>query len=72
VCGILGTYDVEVDAGRWAAMSEALAHRGPDASGTWTGPDERDDDRRGAADRSKEIWHLLTPEGWYRQQGEDR
>jgi asparagine synthase (glutamine-hydrolysing) len=31
-----------------------------------------DDDRRGAADRSKEIWQLLTLELWYRQQGPDR
>ena len=31
-----------------------------------------DDDRRGAADRSKEIWQLLTLEVWYRQQGRDR
>ena len=31
-----------------------------------------DDDRRGAADRSKEIWQLLTLEVWYRQQGGDR
>ena len=30
-----------------------------------------DDDRRGAADRSKEIWQLLTLELWYRQQGQD-
>jgi asparagine synthase (glutamine-hydrolysing) len=30
-----------------------------------------DDDRRGAADRSKEIWQLLTLEVWYRQQGHD-
>lgn len=30
-----------------------------------------DDDRRGAADRSKEIWQLLTLEVWYRQQGRD-
>jgi hypothetical protein len=29
-----------------------------------------DGDRRGAADRSKEIWQLLTPEVWYRQQGD--
>ena len=29
-----------------------------------------DDDRRGAADRSKEIWQLLTLEVWYRQQGQ--
>ncbi len=27
-----------------------------------------DEDRRGAADRSKEIWQLLTLETWYRQQ----
>ena len=31
-----------------------------------------DDDRRGTADRSKEIWQLLTLEIWYRQQGGDR
>jgi asparagine synthase (glutamine-hydrolysing) len=30
------------------------------------------DDRRGAADRSKEIWQLLTLEVWYRQQSGDR
>jgi asparagine synthase (glutamine-hydrolysing) len=30
-----------------------------------------DDDRRGAADRSKQIWQLLTLELWYRQQGHD-
>ena len=30
-----------------------------------------DEDRRGAADRSKEIWQLLTLEVWYRQQGRD-
>jgi hypothetical protein len=30
-----------------------------------------DDDRRGAADRSKEIWQLLTLEVWYRQQRGD-
>jgi len=40
VCGILGTYDIAIDAGRWATMSAALAHRGPDATGTWTGPDD--------------------------------
>jgi asparagine synthase (glutamine-hydrolysing) len=27
-----------------------------------------DADRRGLADRSKEIWQLLTLEVWYRQQ----
>ena len=42
MCGIVGTYDIAVDAGRWAAMSDALAHRGPDAAGTWTGPDDPD------------------------------
>jgi asparagine synthase (glutamine-hydrolysing) len=31
-----------------------------------------DADRRGLADRSKEIWQLLTLELWYRQQGSDR
>jgi asparagine synthase (glutamine-hydrolysing) len=31
-----------------------------------------DDDRRGAADRSKEIWQLLTLEVWYAQQGGER
>jgi asparagine synthase (glutamine-hydrolysing) len=31
-----------------------------------------DDDRRGAADRSKEIWQLLTLEVWYRQQDDQR
>jgi asparagine synthase (glutamine-hydrolysing) len=35
----LGTLDLAIDAGRWAAMSDALAHRGPDAAGSWTGPD---------------------------------
>jgi asparagine synthase (glutamine-hydrolysing) len=30
-----------------------------------------DDDRRGAVDRSKEIWQLLTLELWYRQQDHD-
>jgi hypothetical protein len=47
VCGILGTYDIAVDAGRWAAMSDALAHRGPDAAGTWTGPDDTERVRLG-------------------------
>jgi len=27
-----------------------------------------DDDRTGAADRSKEIWQLMTLESWLRQQ----
>jgi asparagine synthase (glutamine-hydrolysing) len=47
MCGILGTYDIAVDAGRWAAMSDALAHRGPDAVGTWTGPDDAERVRLG-------------------------
>ena len=47
MCGILGTYDIAVDAGRWAAMSDALAHRGPDAAGTWTGPDDAERVRLG-------------------------
>jgi asparagine synthase (glutamine-hydrolysing) len=47
VCGILGTYDIAVDAGRWAAMSDTLAHRGPDAAGTWTGPDDAERVRLG-------------------------
>jgi asparagine synthase (glutamine-hydrolysing) len=47
VCGILGTYDIAVDAGRWAAMSDALAHRAPDAAGTWTGPDDAERVRLG-------------------------
>ena len=47
MCGILGTYDLAVDAGRWAAMSDALAHRGPDATGTWTGPDDTERVRLG-------------------------
>jgi asparagine synthase (glutamine-hydrolysing) len=47
VCGILGTYDLAVDASRWAAMSEALVHRGPDAAGSWTGPGEAERVRLG-------------------------
>jgi asparagine synthetase B (glutamine-hydrolysing) len=47
VCGILGTYDIAVDAGRWTAMSDALAHRAPDAAGTWTGPDDAERVRLG-------------------------
>jgi asparagine synthase (glutamine-hydrolysing) len=31
-----------------------------------------DADRRGLADRSKEIWQLLTLEVWYRQQDGER
>jgi asparagine synthase (glutamine-hydrolysing) len=41
VCGILGAYGVAtVDDGVVAAMSDAIAHRGPDAVGSWTSPDE--------------------------------
>jgi asparagine synthase (glutamine-hydrolysing) len=47
VCGILGTYDIAVDAGRWAAVSDALAHCAPDAAGTWTGPDDAERVRLG-------------------------
>jgi asparagine synthase (glutamine-hydrolysing) len=39
VCGIVGAYDVgAVDDRCLAAMSEAIAHRGPDAVGAWSGP----------------------------------
>jgi asparagine synthase (glutamine-hydrolysing) len=41
MCGILGTYGLATGAGQLAAMSDAIAHRGPDASGTWTSPDGR-------------------------------
>ena len=41
MCGILGAYNVAaVDDRCIAAMSEAIAHRGPDATGTWSSPDE--------------------------------
>ena len=33
MCGILGTYDLAISAGQLAAMSDAIAHRGPDAAG---------------------------------------
>ena len=39
MCGILGAYDVgAVDDRVLATMSEAIAHRGPDAVGAWSGP----------------------------------
>jgi asparagine synthase (glutamine-hydrolysing) len=41
MCGILGAYDIPVSDGQFAAMSDALAHRGPDAAGAWTSPDGR-------------------------------
>ena len=36
MCGILGTYGLTTSAAQLAAMSTAIAHRGPDAEGTWT------------------------------------
>jgi asparagine synthase (glutamine-hydrolysing) len=39
MCGILGVYNLPTSADRFAAMSEAIAHRGPDAEGIWTSPD---------------------------------
>jgi asparagine synthase (glutamine-hydrolysing) len=41
MCGILGTYNLPASADRLAAASQAIAHRGPDAAGAWTSPDER-------------------------------
>src|SRR4030095_10934659 len=41
MCGILGTYGLPVSDDELAAMSDAIAHRGPDAAGTWTSPDGR-------------------------------
>jgi asparagine synthase (glutamine-hydrolysing) len=42
MCGIAGIFHLQtakpVDAGRVRAMADALAHRGPDASGVWTAP----------------------------------
>jgi asparagine synthase (glutamine-hydrolysing) len=40
MCGILGTYGLTTSPGQLAAMSNAIAHRGPDAVGTWTSHDE--------------------------------
>ena len=40
MCGILGTYGLRISAAQLAAMSTAIAHRGPDAEGTWTSADE--------------------------------
>jgi len=42
MCGIAGVYNVPATAGQLAAMSQAIAHRGPDAEGSWT----RDEDGR--------------------------
>jgi asparagine synthase (glutamine-hydrolysing) len=39
MCGILGTYNLATNDGQLAAMSDAIAHRGPDAAGMWTSPD---------------------------------
>jgi asparagine synthase (glutamine-hydrolysing) len=41
MCGILGVYNLPASADRLAAASQAIAHRGPDAAGAWTSPDER-------------------------------
>lgn len=41
MCGILGTYDIKVSDDQFATMSEAIAHRGPDADGTWESADGR-------------------------------
>src|SRR6266545_2047213 len=41
MCGILGTWNVPASSQRFAAMSDAIAHRGPDAEGTWESPDRR-------------------------------
>ncbi|MFN3945533.1 MAG: XrtA/PEP-CTERM system amidotransferase [Allosphingosinicella sp.] len=42
MCGIAGIFHPDVpkpvDPGRVRAMADALAHRGPDGSGVWTGP----------------------------------
>lgn len=42
MCGIAGIFHLPmakpVDAARVRAMTDALAHRGPDGSGVWTGP----------------------------------
>ena len=40
MCGILGTYGLTTSAAQLAAMSTAIAHRGPDAEGTWMSADE--------------------------------
>jgi asparagine synthase (glutamine-hydrolysing) len=39
MCGILGTFGLATSDRQLAAMSDAIAHRGPDAAGTWSGPD---------------------------------
>ena len=42
MCGIAGIFHPgvpkPVDPARVRAMADALAHRGPDGSGVWTGP----------------------------------
>ena len=40
MCGILGLCDISSSAGLLPAMSAAIAHRGPDADGTWSSSDE--------------------------------
>jgi asparagine synthase (glutamine-hydrolysing) len=41
MCGILGAYNLSASADELAAASQVIAHRGPDAAGTWTSRDER-------------------------------
>ncbi|HEY2958267.1 MAG TPA: asparagine synthase (glutamine-hydrolyzing) [Actinomycetota bacterium] len=41
MCGILGTCAVKASDEQFAAMSDAIAHRGPDAEGAWRSPDGR-------------------------------
>ena len=40
MCGIVGTCNLSSTAGQLAAMSAAIAHRGPDADGTWRSSDD--------------------------------
>jgi len=40
MCGIVGTCDLSSGAGQLDAMSAAIAHRGPDADGTWRSSDD--------------------------------
>src|SRR5215207_4191193 len=35
MCGILGVYNLPVSADQFSAMSTAIAHRGPDAAGSY-------------------------------------
>ena len=38
MCGILGTFNLAASHEQLAAASDAIAHRGPDATGHWTSP----------------------------------